>query len=81
MAFNYIKPAPEGSGSPDNRERCMDMAKPLTPKGERPRATYGSLEMSVQTVSGLCQVGRKCVRRVGHAEACWPLDSGIPSNG
>ena len=54
-------------------ERGMDLAgKPLTPKSERPRASYGSLQISMQTSKGLCTKGIKCVRRDGHDRACWP---------
>lgn len=59
---------------PAGAEKGLDLAgKALTPKSERQRSTYGSLEMSVQTVEGLCQQGRKCVRHEGHDGSCWPL--------
>ena len=57
----------------DQDARAMEMAKPLTPKSERPRATWGSLQISMQTSRGLCEAGRKCVRHDGHAGDCWPL--------
>ena len=61
--------------SPKGIERGMDLAgKPLTPKSERPRATYGSLEMSLQTIGGLCEKTRRCVWKEGHAQPCWPGD-------
>ena len=68
---NYIKPGPPGV-SPDKREEAMAMAKPLTPKSERRRSSYGSLLVSVQTLQGLCEVGVKCVRKAGHSNKCWP---------
>ena len=56
-------------------ERGMDLAgKPLTPKSERPRASYGSLQISMQTTQGLCEAGLKCVRHDGHAGDCYPED-------
>ena len=48
------------------------MMKPLTPRSERPRRTWGSLAVSVQTVEGLCARTRKCVRKDGHDGKCWP---------
>ena len=61
--------------TPKHLERGMDIAgKPLTPKSERPRSTWGSLEMSVQTVPDLCEKGRKCVFKNGHTQECWPGD-------
>jgi len=62
--------------SPKNMERGLDLAsKPLTPKSERPRSTYGSLEMSLQSLKGACTAGRKCVLKEGHTLPCWPSDS------
>ena len=55
----------------DDREKAMELAKPLTPRSERPRVTYGSLVSSLQTVRGLCPE-RKCIKRAGHGESCWP---------
>ena len=52
--------------------RAMEMAKPLTPLSERPRASYGSLEVSIQMTEGLCQAERKCIRKDNHAGDCWP---------
>ena len=56
----------------DQDNRAMEMAKPLTPRSERSRASYGSLVMSMQTSPGLCTAGVKCVRHDGHANECWP---------
>jgi len=67
--MNYIKSAPEGAYE---RERAMEMAKPLTPRAERPRVTWGSLIGSVQTVRGLCPQG-KCFKQQGHEGECYPL--------
>ena len=63
----------DGPGQPskENRERAMEMGKPLTPRSERPRKTWGSLMVSMQTVGGLC-VNNKCVRRGAHEGECWP---------
>jgi hypothetical protein len=55
----------------ETREKAMDLSKPLTPKSERPRRTYGSLSMSLQSLKGAC-AERKCVKRAGHAGDCWP---------
>jgi hypothetical protein len=69
--MEYLKKHERPAGS----ERGMDLAgKVLTPKSERPRATWGSLEMSVQTVPGLCQLHRKCIKKDGHSDHCWPGD-------
>ena len=61
--------------APKEMERGLDLAgKALTPKSERPRATWGSLEMSLQTSEGLCTITSKCVWKDGHAQSCWPGD-------
>lgn len=73
MSFNVIHPNPKGMSS-EKRDEMHQLAKPLTPKSERPRATYGSLSMSVQTVDGLCKKTRKCVQKHGHKQPCWPGD-------
>lgn len=52
----------------------MELARPLTPKSERPRFSWGSLAISVQTAKGLCALSRKCVRKQDHAGACWPTE-------
>jgi len=58
--------------SAETRDRAMEMGKPLTPKSERGRSTYGSILGSLQTTKGLCSAGVKCVKREGHAQECWP---------
>lgn len=59
--------------APKSMERGLDLAgKPLTPLSERPRASYGSLEMSLQSLTGLCQATRKCIKRHDHLGSCWP---------
>ena len=65
--MNYIKPPPEGAYE---RERAMEMARPLTPKSERPRKTWGSLAMRVPDKG--CP-SRRCFRAQGHAGDCYPL--------
>ncbi len=61
--------------TPKHLEKGLDLAgKPLTPKSERPRKTWGSLEMSLQAISGLCSKARKCILKDGHAQPCWPGD-------
>lgn len=63
------------SDRPAQVERGLDLhGTALTPRSERPRASYGSLEMSVQTVPGLCALHRKCIKKAGHASECWPGD-------
>ena len=53
----------------------MDLAgKALTAKSDRPRASWGSLEMSLQTAKGLCTLHKKCVLKEGHTVECWPGD-------
>jgi hypothetical protein len=66
--MQYIK-----NHTPKHMEKGMDIAsKPLTPKSERPRVTWGSMApMSLHSVKGLCPE-RKCVRKDGHADTCWP---------
>jgi len=66
---NYLK---HGTGTSSLADEAHHMATPLTPRSERPRATWGSLAISVQTVSGLCALTRKCVRKDQHEGACWP---------
>lgn len=59
--------------SPKSMERGLDLAGgSKVPKSERPRSTWGSLEMSLQGTDGLCSKGRRCIRRDQHAGACWP---------
>lgn len=68
--MEYLKKTPRPPGS----DRGMDLAgKALTQKSDRPRSTWGSLLMTTQDIKGLCEVGRKCVRRDGHDGSCWPL--------
>jgi hypothetical protein len=55
----------------EDREKAMEIGKPLTPKSERGRSTYGSLQASLQTIKGLC-LSIKCIKREGHAGDCWP---------
>ena len=45
----------------------------LPSKEDRFRAGYGSLEMSLQTVEGLCP-SRRCVFKAGHSQPCWPKE-------
>ena len=69
--MNYLKhPATQSS----KYDEAKDKARPLTPKSERPRHTYGSLLTSVQTVPGLCQEDRKCFRKAGHLGLHYPTD-------
>ena len=56
------------------RDRAMDITRPLTPRSEMRRSSYGSLEMSLQTSPGLCRGGRKCVKRDGHNGTHYPKD-------
>lgn len=50
------------------------MARPLTPKSERSRRSYGSLISSLQTAKGLCAEPR-CLLRQGHDGDCWPKEA------
>ncbi len=64
----FLKKTPRPPGA----ERGMDLAgKALTQKSDRPRASYGSVLMSVQTVKGLCEHG-KCIRWAGHPGEHYP---------
>ena len=67
--MNYLK---GGLGTSSRTDFAEEKARPLTPLSERPRSSYGSLEMSVQTVQGLCSTTRKCVRKDAHEGECWP---------
>ena len=67
--MNYVRSAPKGVDR-DTRERGMEMAKPLTPRSERSRASWGSLMIQVPS-RGACPLG-KCVRRENHDGRCWP---------
>lgn len=66
----------EKNKAPKSMERAYDlgMNKIKTPKSERPRASYGSLEISLQTTPGLCPE-RKCVRKENHEGDCWPKET------
>lgn len=68
--MNYLKHGLSTSHSDEMRE----MARPLTPKSERRRSSYGSLLTSLQTVGGLCKAGSKCYLKDGHAGGCVPPD-------
>lgn len=68
--MNYVKSAPEGVTS-DDRDKAMELAKPLTPRSERPRKSWGSLLVQIPT-KGLCSVEAKCLRRAGHGGTHWP---------
>ena len=67
---NYLK---HGVGMSRQHDEAMDIAKPLTPRSERPRRTWGSLSMSLQTAQGLCPKGR-CIRHDGHRGDCYPKE-------
>ena len=66
--MNYLK-HPLGTSS--RHDEAMGIAKPLTPRSERPRRTWGSLEVSLQTLQGLCPKG-KCFRKQDHEGSCYP---------
>lgn len=55
----------------ERHEEARFLGQKATPRSEQLRSAWGSLEMSVQTVKGLCPA-RKCVRKVDHAGECWP---------
>jgi hypothetical protein len=68
LVVEFLKKHPRPPGS----DRGMDLAgKALTQKSDRPRASYGSVLMSVQTVEGLCEHG-KCIRWAGHPGDHYP---------
>jgi hypothetical protein len=65
----YLKKTPRPPGA----DKGMDLAgKALTTKGDRPRATWGSLIMTTQDIPGLCQRDLKCIRKDRHDGECWP---------
>lgn len=68
--MNYLKYGLQ----PSSGDEAKQLAKPLTPKSERPRHSYGSMLGSVQTVKGLCTAVAKCVLKDGHTVPCWPGD-------
>jgi hypothetical protein len=69
--MNYLK---GGLGTSSRTDMAEEKARPLTPKSERSRASYGSLSMSIQTVKGLCTSGTKCFRKQGHPGEHYPPD-------
>jgi hypothetical protein len=71
--MNYLK---GGEGVSRQHDEAMEIGRPLTPKSERQRTTWGSLLVSVQTSDGLCSNDRKCVRKDGHNGQHWPTEGG-----
>ena len=70
--MNYLK---RGLGTSQPYHEAQEMAKPMTPKSERPRATWGSIApISLQTTPGLCGKKRpgkgSCWRKAGHEGDC-----------
>ena len=65
----------EKNKPPKSMERAYDlgMNKAMTPKSDRPRSTWGSMEISLQTTPGLCTQA-KCVRKENHLGDCWPKE-------
>lgn len=70
---NYLKHGASGSSS--QADEAKEMLRPMTPRSEMPRSSYGSLLMSAQSVQGLCSLDRKCVRKDGHNGAHWPEET------
>ena len=70
--MEFLKNTYRGSATERAAEKVEP--RPLTPKSERPRKSWGSLSVSVQTVRGLCGLTSKCVRKDGHANECWPKE-------
>jgi len=67
---NYLK---YGTSQSTGFDEAKEMAKPLTPRSERPRRTYGSLLSSIQTVPGLCgkpRAGKGACWRKAHEGPC-----------
>jgi hypothetical protein len=52
------------------REKAMDISRPYTPRSERPRSTYGSLQMQI-SARGKC-TKPKCLLNAGHRKECYP---------
>ena len=50
----------------------MDISRPYTPRSERPRSTYGSLQMQLDS-RGLCKAP-KCFRRAAHPGTHYPKE-------
>ena len=69
--MNYVKAPPRGVDR-ETRDKALEIGRPLTPKSERPRASWGSLAVSLQAARGLCPRG-KCLRKEGHSDSCWPV--------
>lgn len=55
-----------GLSSSDANEKAHELSKP---KYDWPRH---SLEISIQTVKGLCTLTVKCIKRDLHEGPCWP---------
>jgi len=66
--MDYLKYPLGSSGSFDEKK---EMSRPMTPKSER---YNGSLQVSLMSLEGACQVTRKCVLKEGHEAPCWPGD-------
>ena len=52
-------------------EEARWLSQRTTPRDEQLRRAYGSLEMSLQTVGGLCPLPR-CLKKANHVGVCWP---------
>jgi hypothetical protein len=55
----------------ERHEEATWLGQKATPRDEQRRSAWGSLEMSLQTIDGLCPEP-KCVRKAQHAGGCWP---------
>ena len=59
----------------ERQEEIRELSQPATPRSEQRRNAWGSLEMSLQTVGGLCASPR-CVFKANHTQPCWPTLKG-----
>lgn len=67
--MNYLK---GGLGETEAQGEAREVRRPLTPRSEQRRSSWGSLMVSLQSSPGLCRLASKCIRKDGHADNCWP---------
>lgn len=69
--MNYLK---HGVSQSAQKDEAQEMLRSQVPISERPRASYGSLLMSLQMAGGLC-ASRRCVRKANHDGDHWPKEN------
>lgn len=69
--MEYLK---HGQGMSRAKDEQHELMRPMTPRSERRRSSYGSMLSGVQSLDGLCTLTSKCVLKEGHTVPCWPGD-------